>query len=60
MVAQRPLTSEEKIAIYEAIRANMTPDDRYPCEVIHDYPYNGDEERYLRDMAGWHKVLISD
>lgn len=54
----KPLTHEEKKAIYKAIGRSMTPDDRHPQEVIRD-DYRGDEETYLRVMAGWHNVPIN-
>lgn len=51
------LSSEKKNEIYKAIYDHMTPDDKYPCDVIADR-YGGDEEQYLRIMASWHNIKI--
>jgi hypothetical protein len=53
----RPLTEEEKLAINHAITQNTAEDDRDPHNIIEE-DYNGDGERYLRVMAGWHNVPI--
>ncbi len=54
---RKPLTQAERKAIYAAIGRGRAPDDRDPQEVIRE-DYKGDEERYLRVMAGWHHVPI--
>ncbi len=53
-----PLTTAQKIAIYDIIHANAQEDDRAPREVIDDPrgPYFGNEEAYLRAMAKWHSI----
>ena len=55
---EQPLKAEQKRKIWEIIYENMQPGDRHPSEVIADAPYNGDEEKYLREMAHWHKVAL--
>ena len=55
---EKPLTQEEKDAIWKAIGKAMQPDDRHPNIVIAE-DYKGDEEKYLRVMAAWHGVPIS-
>lgn len=55
--AERPLTHEEKLAIYAAIGENMQLDDKNPEDVIRD-DYGGDEDAYLKVMAGWHHIPI--
>jgi len=52
------LTPEQKKIILKAIEKHKLPDDRDPKEVIADAPYNGNEEKYLREMAHWHKVAL--
>jgi len=56
---KRPLTLEEKQKIYDVIYKNMACDDLYPCMVIAEKFY-GDEEEYLRVMASWHGIKLSD
>jgi hypothetical protein len=58
MESQKPLTNVQKELIYKTIFNAMLPDDRYPHEVIADEPYNGDEEKYLNVMAGWHGIKL--
>lgn len=54
---EKELTHAQKSKIYKAIGSHMAPDDRYPYEVIRD-DFNGDEDAYLRRMAGWHNVNL--
>lgn len=54
---QSPLSPEQKIRIYGVIFERMTPDDRYPQEVIQDV-YKGDENAYLQTMATLHAVPV--
>ena len=51
------LTSEKKLEIYRAIAQRTTPDDT-PCQEVIERDYNGDEDAYLRTMAGWHNVPL--
>lgn len=55
--AEVPLTEEQKKKILEVIYAHMQDDDPYPYEVIRD-KFKGDEDAYLRVMAGWHNVKL--
>jgi hypothetical protein len=52
------LTPEQKKRILKAIEKNKLSEDRDPKEVIADVPYNGNEEKYLREMAHWYKVAL--
>lgn len=56
--SQTPLTEEQKRKIWYVIYQDMQPDDRHPREVILDEPYNGDEEKYLRDIIRWHNIAL--
>jgi hypothetical protein len=47
---QNQLTFDQKQKIWAAINALTTSDDRDPQEVIQK-DYQGNEEKYLRDMA---------
>jgi len=51
-------TKEQKMRIWQVIHANTQEGDRRPSEVVADAPYNGNEEKYLREMAHWHKVAL--
>lgn len=54
---QTPLNSNQRNAIYSAIYTHMTPDDRWPDEVIDDN-FGGDEKKYLEEMSSWHGVIL--
>lgn len=56
---KRPLTQAEQQYVLGVVYQNMTPDDREPDEVIAGEPYNGDQEKYCRDMAQWHGVDLA-
>lgn len=53
----KPLSPAQRQAVYSAIHKNMAPDDRWPSEVIDD-SFGGNEQRYLKTMAGWHGVNL--
>ena len=53
-----PLTKEQKMTIWEVIENHKLPEDSDPKEVISNKPFYGDEEKYLREMAHWHKVAL--
>jgi len=55
--AERQLTEAQRAKIWQVIHSMMREDDRDPQEVIRDR-YGGDEERYLRDMARQHRILL--
>ncbi len=58
-MTNKPLTLLEKQRIYDAIDTNKTESDKDPCEIIAT-TYNGDEEKYLRDMAKWLGVTLDN
>ncbi len=53
----KPLTQEKKLEIYRVIAQRTTPDDTPSTEVI-ERDFHGDEDAYLRKMAGWHNVPL--
>ncbi|MDP2967033.1 MAG: hypothetical protein Q8N87_01330 [bacterium] len=55
---QTPLTKEQREKIWDVIHENMQPDDRYPCEVIRDKPFDDNEEKYLQTMACYHGIAL--
>jgi hypothetical protein len=54
---KKPLTQEKRLEIYRAIAQRTTPDDTPSAEVI-KRDFHGDEDAYLRKMAGWHNVPL--
>lgn len=54
---KKPLTQEQKLKIYRVIAQRTTPDDTPSAEVI-GRDYKGDEDAYLRVMAGWHGITL--
>lgn len=55
---QDPISLDKRREVYEAIYENMRPDDRYPCEIIANPPYSGNEDKYLRVMASFYNIKI--
>lgn len=53
------LTPADRQAIWRAIGKNMLPDDRNPEDIIKE-DYQGNEDAYLRRLAGWHNVPIGE
>jgi tetratricopeptide (TPR) repeat protein len=58
-VSKPLLTNADRMAVWQAISRRMLADDRDPNEVIR-VDYGGDEDAYLRLMAGWHNVPIGE
>lgn len=52
-----PLSDEIKEQIWTAIDNHTSEDDTPPFQVIEE-SFEGNTERYLRSMAGWHNIKI--
>lgn len=53
----KPLSDEVINQIWTAINMHMADDDTSPSQVIEEN-FEGNADRYLRCMAGWHNIKI--
>ena len=56
---KKSLSREKRNEILIAIGKARAPDDRDPREIVEE-DYDGDWDKYLRVMAGWHSIPLDD